>query len=440
MTRLFLVLGLLALAVPASAQGRYGDDYYGDPYGRPASTDPGVRIGVGVGAYVYQGPDLLYGDAAFQDDVVATNLAVTAEVSFPLGAEQLRGRILGGLLNIGADDSRADAPGGTNPFLTSETILAEADLMYYLVAPGRSVVAPYLFTGLAGLFATGDASPGVSRSAFAIPVGVGLEVAVSRNLSLYGEASYRFGLNGVGNEVAAAGAAASAAFRGDPCEPGHVKPECKPCDDPATTNPACKPCDDPDTTDPDCDEVEGDNDGDFDDQFNSALFTGGLRLGFNPAPRAYIPPPLPPIAPPPPAIVPPAPPAVCDLVELNAVYFDYGSSTVSQRARALLDENVELLLANPECCVFIDGTIDNAEMDRFGMPLSGRRAQAVYDYYLGRGISASKLQIRNRGEASPDCDKEDPGMGCERNRRVESLPVDCERFLYLLENPSSNPY
>ena len=437
MTRLLLILGLLALALPASAQG-YGDDYYGDPYGPPAPAGAGVRVGFGVGAYVYQGPDLLYGDAAFQDDVVSTNLAVTAVVRFPLGAEQLRGRILGGLLNIGADDDRADAPGGTNPFLTSQTILAEADLMYYLVAPGRGVVSPYLFTGLAGLFATGDASPGVSRSALVLPVGVGLEVAVSRNLSLFGEASYRFGLTSVGNEVALAGAA----FRGDPCEPGHVKPECKPCDDPNTTNPVCKPCDNPNSTNPDCDEVDDDGDSDFDTRFNSALFLGGLRLGFSPAPRAYIPPPVvvPPVVvvPPPPVVVPP--PAVCDLVELNPVYFDFGSSTISQRARALLDENVELLLANPECCVFIDGTIDNTEMDRFGMPLGGRRAQAVYDYYLGRGVSASKIQIRNRGEGSPNCDKEDPGLGCERNRRVESVPVDCERFLYLMENPSSNPY
>lgn len=436
MTRLLLALGLLALAVPASAQG-YGDPYYGDPYGSSQPAAAGVRIGVGAGAYVYQGPDLLSGDAAFQDDVVSTNFAVTAEVSFPLGAEQLRGRILGGLLNIGADDDRADAPRGTNPFLTSETILAEADLMYYLTAPGRSPVSPYIFTGIAGLFATGDAAPGVSRTALALPVGVGVEFAVSRNLSLYGEASYRFGLTSVGDEVSSS----VGNFRSGPCAPGSTLPECKPCDDPASTNPDCKPCDNPDSTNPDCDEVGNGGDSDFDTRFNSALFTGGLRLGFNPAPQPYVPPYVPPtpvVVPEP--IVEPPPPAVCELVELNPVYFDFGSSTVSQRARTLLDENVELLLANPECCVFIDGTIDNTEMDRFGMPLGGRRAQAVYDYYLGRGISASKLQIRNRGEGSPNCDKEDPGMGCERNRRVESVPVDCERFLYLLENPSSNPY
>ena len=55
-------------------------------------------------------------------------------------------------------------PAGANPFLTSEVILAEGNLMYYLAAPGRATFAPYLFTGLGGLFATGDAAPGVTRS------------------------------------------------------------------------------------------------------------------------------------------------------------------------------------------------------------------------------------------------------------------------------------
>ena len=443
MTRFLLVLGLIALALPAAAQGYgdpyYGDPYYGDPYGRPAeSAAVGVRLGVGVGAYVYQGPDIFVGPGR-QDDVVATNLALTGEISFPLGAEQLRGRLLGGLLNIGADDDRRDSPRGANPFLTSQTILAEADLMYYLAAPGRSAFAPYLFSGIAGLFATGDALPGVNTSVLAIPVGVGAEFALSRNLSLYGEASYRFGVTEVSEGVTSAVANASVS---GPCAPNDTRPECKPCGSPTTTNPDCKPCGTPGSTNPNCPIVDPDGNENVDSRFNSALFTGGLRLGFSPAPRPFVPPPPPVVIyePAPPVVVPPVEPrAVCDLIELNPVYFDYGASTVSARARALLDENVELLLANPECCVFIDGTIDNQEMDRFGMPLGGRRAQAVYDYYLGRGVSASKLQIRNRGEGSPNCDKEDPGVGCERNRRVETLPVDCDRFLEQLEG-SRTPY
>ena len=448
MTRLLLLLGLLALSLPAAAQTY---DPYGDPYQDAGRSEAvGVRLGVGVGASVYQGPDILVGPLERQDNVVATNLAVTAEVSFPLGSENLRGRLLGGLLNIGADDTRLDVPAGANPFLTSEVILAEADLLYYLAAPGRAAFAPYLFTGIGGLFATGDAAPGVSRSMLAIPVGVGAELAITRNLSIYGEAAYRFGLTSVGTQT---GTAATANASMGPCAPGSTAPECKPCDDPTSTNPACKPCDsptttntdckpcdDPNSTNPSCPDVGADGNTSFGTRFNSALFTGGMRLGFNPAPRVVIPDYVEPPIVVPPVIVPPVvvPPAVCDLVELNPVYFDYGSSTVSARARALLNENVELLLANPECCVFIDGTIDNQEMTRFGMPLGGRRAQAVYDYYLSRGISASKLQIRNRGESADNCDKEDPGVGCERSRRVETIPVDCERFRMMLENPS--PY
>ncbi len=432
MTRFLLFLGLLALTLPAAAQSYdpYGDPYGGDPYAAPSQA-VGVRLHLGVGASVYDGPDILTGPLQNQDNIIATKPAVTAAVDFPLGAEQVRGRLLGGLLNIGADDDRADVPFGTNPFLTSSIILAEANLMYYPIPPGRGALSPYLFTGVGGLFATGDAGPGVAKSLLQIPVGVGLELALSRNLSIYGEAAYRFGITSPGSRTDVSTANAGI----DPC----VGTDCKPCDDPTTTNTDCKPCDDPTSTNPTCPDVGADGNSTFRTRFNVASFTGGLRLGFSPAPAPYIPPPA--VVIPPPVVVPTpvvVPPAVCNLVELNPVYFDYGASTVSTRARALLNENVELLLANPECCVFIDGTIDNQELDRFGMPLGGRRAQAVYDYYLSRGVSASKLQIRNRGEGSPNCDKEDPGIGCERNRRVETIPVDCERFRMMLENPS--PY
>ncbi len=96
------------------------------------------------------------------------------------------------------------------------------------------------------------------------------------------------------------------------------------------------------------------------------------------------------------------------------------------------------MVTDPACCVYIDGYTDTSEGDRFGLGLSERRALAVYDYYLGRGVNARRLQVRNRGVAMPNCDKEDPGPGCEMNRRVESLPLDCERFRFLQEESDSN--
>ena len=441
-------LSLLALAILTATAALAQPVYNGldDPYYNDDAYDesPGVRIGLGLGAYVYDGPDLLVGSSAFQSDVISTNLGVTAEVTFPL-AGQLYGRLQGGLLNIGAEDSRADVtnPAGTpdaryNPFLTSQTFLAEADLLYYLTRPHTGALSPYVFSGLSGLFATGDAAPGVETTSLAIPVGLGVEYGVSRNLSLFAEGSYRFGITEVGGPLAQA--FASASMSDDVCDKKSSAYDEEACRNKGGTPiPTC----DEDPTQDRCPVTRPDGDSNFDTRFNSGLILGGLRLGFGggPAPVAYIPPPVvpeTPYTPPPPPVV--ETPMVCDLVELNSIYFDYGTGTLDRRARMLLDENVELLLSNSACCVFIDGYTDTPEGNSFGMGLAGRRAQAVYDYYLSQGVGASRLQIRNRGTAAPDCDKEDPGPGCERNRRVESLPVDCERFRFLLENPSYDPY
>jgi outer membrane protein OmpA-like peptidoglycan-associated protein len=427
MTRSFLLAALAALvATTATAQPVYNglDDPYYDEY----DSAPGVRLGLGIGAFIYDGPDRLVGDPAFQSDAVDTNLGVTAELTFPL-ADQVYGRLLGGLVNLGAEDLPY-----TNPYLTETSILAEADLLLYLSRPGAGQLSPYLFSGISALFPTEDA-PGVDSPAFAIPVGLGAEYGVSRNLALFVEASYRFGLTDVGTStVASALASAGDDEKAKHCKKYPEKPEC----DEEPPPPTCEE----DPTQPGCPAVDPDGDDAFDGRFNTGLILGGVRLGFGGAPPApVIPPPPPPVtpAPPPPPVAPPAP-LVCDLVELNSIYFDYGSGSLDRRARALLDENVELLLSNPACCVFIDGFTDTPEGSRFGMGLAGQRAQAVYDYYLSQGIGASRLQIRNRGVAAPDCDKEDPGPGCERNRRVESLPVDCERFRFLLDNPSYDPY
>ena len=429
-TRLAL-LALVALASSAAASQPY---YNGldEPDDREPSVAPGVRVGFDVGAYVYRGPDLLTGDAAFQDDVVATNLGVTAELSAPLRGERLYGRLTGGLLNIGADDARADvSPAGANPFLTSPTVLAGVDLVYYLVPPGGGV-APYVFSGLSGLFATGRGIDGVGTTALAVPVGVGVEVGATRTLSLFAEAGYRFGITGVAGDAFVVRAFARSVDVCDKDSPDYDEAACEAQGGPTVT---CEQ----DPSQDGCRDVIDAGDALFDDRFDSGLVTGGIRLGFAPAPRAPIPPPPPPAvvpAPPP----PPEVPAVCDLVELNTVLFDYGSTTLDLEARRLLDENVEMLLASPACCVVIDGYVDESESDAFGTAVSDRRARAVEAYYLSRGVDADRLRVRNRGLAVPSCDKEDPGPGCRRNRRVESLPIDCERFRFLIDNPSYDPY
>ena len=442
MSRVLSLVVLAALAAAASAQPVSDGPYYNsldEPH--RADARPGVRVGVGVGASAYSGPSFDRLGFQVSDNVLATNLAVTGEVSFPLSGP-LYGRVTGGLANIGADgDSNGDGFDDSrfNPFVTSETVLAEANLLYYLTSPRARGLSPYVFSGLSGLFATGDAAPGVPTAALAVPVGLGVEFGLSRNLSLYAEGSYRFGLTDIGPDAGVVGGSAAATRGPDVCDGTSTNYDREACKA-KNEAPYCTNGGDPDQA---CRQASSSQASEDRGRFNSGLIIGGLRLGFGRAPAppavpAYVPPVAVTEAPAP--VVLPAAPEVCDIVELNPVSFDYGTGTLDRRARSLLDENVGQLLGNPACCVFVDGFTDTPEGDRFGQGLAGRRAQAVYDYYLSRGVDASRLQVRNRGVAVPNCDKEDPGPGCERNRRVESLPVDCERFRFLLENPSYDPY
>ncbi|NNF58513.1 MAG: OmpA family protein [Rhodothermaceae bacterium] len=416
----FVLVTALGLATSAQAQPYRTLDEDG-------STDrysvPGVRLGVSAGLFAYNGPNILYGTVDAQDSVTKARLGVTAHVSFPLVRDRLYLRTTAGLLNIGADTDE-DAGPGQNPFLTNEVFLGEGDLLVNLISYRRSSLVPYVFTGFGALVADPFGQDEFidaldrDRTAYFIPAGVGVDIRVSRNVSFYLEGSYRFILNEVGQELSPS---VANAFGDDPCATDPEGMECK-----------CKKFPEkPECKEKPPGEVDPEGERSFDERFR----TGGLAAGFNfgfggapPPPPPVVVPPAPPVVPPPPVIVPPQP-IVCDLTELNAIYFEYGSTSLTDDARDLLENNVQLLREHPECCLFIDGYTDTSEYDEFGMPLAGQRAQVVYDYYLDRGIAADRMHVRNRGASFPPCDKEDPEEGCRYGRRVESIPLDCSNFL-----------
>lgn len=426
---LILALSLL-FAVGATAQSQTSYSTLNESQ----NNAPGVRIGIGVSPFTYIGPNVLYGTVEEQENVTKTRLGVTGSLSFPIVRDRVYLRGQAGLLNIGADVSDDVGP-GQNPFLTNEIFLGEGDLLLNLMSYNRSSVVPYIFSGFGALvadpFGQDDTieAQDQQRTAYFIPAGLGVDFQLTRNVSFYLEGSYRFVLNEIGEALDMP--VATVLGGQDPCEKDPESMECKCKKFPEL--PECKEEDDPEV-DP-VDEVN------FDTRFNSALFTGGILFGFGSAPAPPpppAPPPTPPAPPPPPPTPPPppppSPPTVCDLVELNAVYFEYGETDLSPRTLALLEENVQLLREHPECCLFVDGYTDSSEYDEFGMPLAGSRAQSVYDFYIDRGITADRMQIRNRGASVPPCDKEDPEEGCRRGRRVESIPMDCERFNEMIRN------
>jgi len=122
------------------------------------------------------------------------------------------------------------------------------------------------------------------------------------------------------------------------------------------------------------------------------------------------------------APAPPPPPAdpCAKITELNSVYFNYGASTIDAQAMSLIDENITALKDCPKLKIVVTGYSDSVENS---MTIAQRRAKAIADYMISKGIDASRVSVRGAGVDPNNCDKEDPGRGCRRNRRVEAVIV-----------------
>jgi outer membrane protein OmpA-like peptidoglycan-associated protein len=82
-----------------------------------------------------------------------------------------------------------------------------------------------------------------------------------------------------------------------------------------------------------------------------------------------------------------------------------------------------MLTNAPSFNVRIDAYTDHVGGDQYNLRLSQRRAASVVDFYTNNGISSDRIESRGLGKAPVPCLDEDPGIGCEKNRRAESHPV-----------------
>lgn len=111
------------------------------------------------------------------------------------------------------------------------------------------------------------------------------------------------------------------------------------------------------------------------------------------------------------------------LTSLNTVHFGFDESDLSTQAQNRLDENVNALGKCPDTNLRIDAYTDHVGSDQYNLRLSERRARSVADYYQEQGITQTRIQTRGLGKAPQSCEKEDPGPGCRKNRRAESIPL-----------------
>lgn len=102
------------------------------------------------------------------------------------------------------------------------------------------------------------------------------------------------------------------------------------------------------------------------------------------------------------------------------VTFDFDEATIREAARPTLDRLAQLVQAVGGSQVAIEGHTDSEGEDAYNRGLSERRATAVRDYLVARGVPAERLTTAGLGEARPVAPNEDDA-GRQRNRRVEVI-------------------
>jgi outer membrane protein OmpA-like peptidoglycan-associated protein len=100
------------------------------------------------------------------------------------------------------------------------------------------------------------------------------------------------------------------------------------------------------------------------------------------------------------------------------IRFANGKDTILFDSYPLLDEIGQAIQDNPKMQVSIEGHTDSNGSDAFNLKLSQKRAEAVRDYLIARGIQADRLKATGYGETKPIAPN-DTEEGREKNRRVE---------------------
>ncbi|WPB82127.1 OmpA family protein [Archangium violaceum] len=103
---------------------------------------------------------------------------------------------------------------------------------------------------------------------------------------------------------------------------------------------------------------------------------------------------------------------------ISGIQFKAGSETIQASSHKLLDEAVTVLKEHPEVRLEISGHTSSDGDAQLNQQLSERRAEAVKQYMMSRGIEANRLTARGFGSSRPLAPN-DTAAGREKNRRIE---------------------
>lgn len=104
------------------------------------------------------------------------------------------------------------------------------------------------------------------------------------------------------------------------------------------------------------------------------------------------------------------------------VYFDLDSYDIRSDAMSVLDAQAAWLMRYPAVQIRVEGNCDERGTREYNLALGARRANAVRDYLVSRGVSSGRISTLSWGKERPI----DPGTGEEawsRNRNGHTVII-----------------
>jgi OOP family OmpA-OmpF porin len=108
---------------------------------------------------------------------------------------------------------------------------------------------------------------------------------------------------------------------------------------------------------------------------------------------------------------------------LEGVFFEFDKAILKPVSQVTLDRVARSLLDWPEVHVEVAGHTDWIGTDEYNQDLSYRRARAVKEYLVSKGVAADRMDVRGFGESRPIADNQ-TDAGRAKNRRVELVKQD----------------
>lgn len=112
----------------------------------------------------------------------------------------------------------------------------------------------------------------------------------------------------------------------------------------------------------------------------------------------------------------------------SGILFATNSSSLNAASQNSLSEFATSLRNNPDTDIQIIGHTDNTGSDAINNPLSEKRAQAVYNFLLQKGVAGNRMYSSGMGSTQPVADNSTVN-GRAENRRVEILILPNEKML-----------